>query len=92
MKFFLIITGTISLILGIIGIIVPILPTTPFLLLSANLYLHSSPRLHQKLVNSKYIGTYIKNYKNGKGIPVKSKVFMISLLWLSLGYSIFVPL
>lgn len=80
--------GIISLTLGIIGIFVPILPTTPFLLASVALFAKSSPKLYYKLLNNKYLGEYIKNFRIHKSIPLKTKIFAISLLWISIATSI----
>lgn len=86
-KVLLIIIGTISLVLGIIGIILPLLPTTPFLLLSATCYFRSSERFYNWLLNNRYLGEYIRNYREGRGIPLRTKVIAISLLWLTISYS-----
>ena len=91
-KFFiylLIFAGTIFLGLGIIGIFLPILPTTPFLLLAAACYARSSKRFYDWLMNNKWFGTYIKNYREGRGVPLKVKVFTISLLWITILASVF---
>ncbi|MFC4025397.1 YbaN family protein [Oceanobacillus longus] len=87
-KLFLIIIGSISLVLGIVGIILPLLPTTPLLLLAAACYIRSSERLYNWLITNKYFGSYILNYREGKGIPLKAKVVGVSLLWISLLYTI----
>ena len=87
-KMFLIITGTISLVLGVLGIMLPLLPTTPFLLLSAACYVRSSDKLYQWLITNKYVGSYILNYREGKGIPLKAKIVSVSLLWVSMLYTI----
>jgi len=84
----LIITGTICVAIGLIGIFVPILPTTPFLLLAAACYLRSSPRFYNWLMNNRWFGTYIRNYIEGRGIPIKVKLFTIVLLWATIGISI----
>ena len=84
---FLIIIGTISLILGIIGIVVPLLPTTPFLLLTAGCYYKGSPKLYRKLITNSVLGKYIKNYREKKAIPLKVKIVAITMLWLSISYS-----
>ena len=86
----LFIAGTITLILGAIGIVLPILPTTPFLLLSLACYLRSSERMTHWMLNNKYFGKYIKNYKEGKGIPLKTKIFAIIVLWVTIGYAIYI--
>ena len=88
-KWVLIIVGSFFTGLGIIGIFLPLLPTTPFLLLAAACYIRSSERLYSWLINNKWIGRYIKNYLEGKGVPLKSKVLSISALWITIGYSVF---
>lgn len=80
--------GTVSLALGIVGIFVPLLPTTPFLLLAAGCYLRSSQRFYNWLMGSRLFGSYIRNYIEGRGIPVKVKIFIIALLWTTIGVSI----
>lgn len=85
----LIILGTISLCFGIIGIFIPILPTTPFLLLSAFCYAKSSKRLYNWLTTHRIFGKYIKNYLEKRGVPTKIKILAISFLWTLIGISIF---
>ena len=80
--------GTLSTGLGIIGIFVPILPTTPFLLLAAACYMRSSERLYRWLINNRIFGAYVRNYIEGKGMPVKIKMFIILLLWLTIALTI----
>ena len=89
LKFFLIISGTVCLILGIIGVFIPLLPTTPFLLLSAAAYFRGSERLYNWLINHKYLGTYIRNFREHKAIPFRAKILSVSLLWGTIGYCIF---
>lgn len=89
MKTLLLILGFVSLSLGVIGIFIPLLPTTPLLLLAAWCFFRSSEKLYHKLINSKYLGTYIKNFRENKVIPLKTKIFTITLLWTSLIYCIF---
>jgi hypothetical protein len=79
--------GTFFVVIGFIGIFLPLLPTTPFLLLAAACYFRSSKRMHKWLLSNKWFGNYIKNYQKGKGIPLKAKVLSISLLWITIGYS-----
>jgi uncharacterized membrane protein YbaN (DUF454 family) len=88
-KIILISTGTLMVGIGIFGIFIPILPTTPFLLIAAALYARSSDRFYNWLLNNKIFGRYIKNYREGKGIPLKLKIFIIALLWLTIGISAF---
>jgi len=86
-KSLLLIIGTLSMTVGIIGIIAPILPTTPFLLLAAACYIRSSQKMYNWLLNNRYLGSYINNYIQGKGIPIKIKVITVILLWVTIGLS-----
>lgn len=81
--------GTVSLILGVIGIFLPLLPTTPFLLLAAVLYFRGSPRRYQWLLNHKHFGPYIRNYREHKAIPLRAKITSLTLLWGTIIYCIF---
>ena len=81
-------TGTFFVGLGIIGIFLPLLPTTPVLLLAAACYARSSKRFYNWLLNNKWFGNYIKNYRKRKGIPLKTKILSISFLWIAIGYSV----
>lgn len=93
MKVLYSVTGTIALALGIIGIFVPLLPTTPFLLLSAALYFRSSPRLYAWLLHQKHLGPYIRNFREYRAIPLRAKIISISLIWITIGYCLFgIPL
>lgn len=84
-----IIIGSISLLLGIVGVFLPVLPTTPFLLLSAALYAKSSDKLYNKLMNHKTFGRYIRSFREEKAIPLHGKIIAISTMWLSLLFCIF---
>ena len=86
-KALMIATGTFLIGVSIVGIFVPVLPTTPFLLLAAALYARSSRRFYNWLINNRILGRYIKNYREGKGIPLKVKIIAISILWITIGYS-----
>jgi len=83
----LVIVGTLFVGLGILGIFVPLLPTTPFLLLGAVCYARSSKKFYNWLINNKWFGSYIKNYLERKGIPLKVKLLTVSFLWITIGYS-----
>ena len=84
----LIVIGWICVVLGVIGIVVPLLPTTPFLLLAATCFAKSSDRFYQWLIGHPWFGKYIENYRNGLGIPMKVKIVTILMLWLSIGFSV----
>lgn len=89
MKYILAFIGTVSLVLGVIGIFLPVLPTTPFLLLSAALYLRSSRRLYNWLLSHRHLGPYIKNFYEKRAIPLRVKIVSVSLLWITLLYCAF---
>ncbi len=89
-KYVLIIIGSISLTLGIVGVVIPILPTTPFLLLASFCYVRSSNRLYNWLINHKVFGAYIYNYMTYKAVKRSTKAGALILLWISLGSSIFI--
>lgn len=82
-----IVAGTICLGLGALGIILPLLPTTPFLLLTAACYMRGSDRMYQWLLNNKWFGTYIRNYREGKGIPLRGKISALVLLWTTISFT-----
>jgi len=83
-----IVLGTLSLCIGIIGIAVPGLPTTPFLLLSAGLYIKSSDRLYQKLITNRFVGPYILEFQTKKGMTIRTKLLAISSMWMMISISI----
>lgn len=80
--------GTLSLVLGVTGIFIPVLPTTPFLLLASVCYLRSSKTMYNWLINNKMLGKYIYCYMNYKAIPKTTKIGAIIFLWLTLSISI----
>lgn len=90
LKPLLVILGSISLILGIIGIVTPGIPTTPFLLLTAGLYVRSSDYLYNSLLQNRYLGGYIIRYRQNKGMPRSSKIYSISIMWIMIFISAFV--
>lgn len=83
----LVVAGTLSLGLGILGIPLPLLPTTPFLLLSAWCYARSSERFYYWLINHRVFGRHIRNYREQRGMSRKLKWYTIGLLWLTIGIS-----
>jgi uncharacterized membrane protein YbaN (DUF454 family) len=89
----LLVIGWLSLALGVIGVFLPVLPTTPFLLLAAACFMRSSQRFYLWLVDHPQLGPWIRDYLEGQGIPLKGKVYALSLMWLSIGFSCYlVPL
>jgi uncharacterized membrane protein YbaN (DUF454 family) len=93
LRYVLLAIGWLSVALGVVGIFLPVLPTTPFLLLAAACFMRSSKRFYLWLVNHRQLGPWIVDYLEGQGIPLKGKVYAISLMWLSIGLSCYlVPL
>jgi len=82
LKLIFIFLGSISLVIGIIGIVVPGLPTTPFLLLTAGLYVKSSDRLYNKLISNRFLGPYIQDYQRNKGMNWRKKIIAIGTMWV----------
>ncbi len=81
------IAGTAFLIIGGVGIVLPLLPTTPFLMLAAVCYARSSERGYRWLLTNRWFGEYIRNWHEGRGIPMKTKILSIAFLILTMGYS-----
>ncbi|WP_313519818.1 YbaN family protein [Pseudomonas sp.] len=79
--------GWASVALGVIGIFLPVLPTTPFLLLAAACFARSSKRFYEWLVGHPRLGPWIRDYLDGEGIPLKGKVYAIGLMWASIALS-----
>ena len=88
-KILLLTIGFIALILGFIGMFLPILPTTPFALVAAACFARSSDKLHHWLVNTRHFGDFIRHYNEGTGVPKATKVRAIAFLWIALVVSMF---
>ena len=79
-----VVIGSVALALGIAGIFLPLLPTTPFLLLASACYLRGSTRLHGWLLSHGRLGAYIRAFEEGRGIPRRAKVAALAVLWISI--------
>jgi uncharacterized protein len=88
-RYVLIAAGSVSVTIGLLGMFVPILPTIPFLLLAAAYHLRSSRRFYNWLMNNRFFGSYIKNYVEGRGMPLPMKIYTVAFLWFTIGISIF---
>lgn len=88
MRLFLFIVGVISMVIGAIGIVVPVLPTTPFLILASLCFLRSSKKAYTYLYNNKHFGPYLKHYYTKQGIRAKDKWKAYIFLWSSMLISI----
>lgn len=85
--------GMICVGLGALGILLPGLPTTPFLLLAAYFFARSSERFHSWLLNHRWFGSYVRNFEEGRGMTRPAKGTTLLFMWLSFGVTIifFVP-
>ena len=81
------ISGVLLVAIGVIGIFLPILPTTIFLILASACFIKSSSRANEWLRNHKVLGMYIKNYQDKTGLTIKSKIFNITFLWIMISVS-----
>jgi uncharacterized membrane protein YbaN (DUF454 family) len=86
-KWLLIAAGTACVCLGVAGIFLPLLPTTPFLLLAAACYAGSSKKFYRWLISNRWFGDYIRNYREGRGLTAKVKLLSVLSLWATIGYS-----
>jgi uncharacterized protein len=84
-----VVLGTLFLAIGIVGIFVPLLPTTPFLLLASACYLRGSERMHRWLLSHGRLGAYIRAYEEGRGIPLRAKLVALAMMWASIGYGVY---
>jgi hypothetical protein len=84
----LIVAGSVFVVLGVLGMFVPLLPTTVFLLLAAWCYARSSERFHRWLLHNRFFGDYIRNYREGRGMRVREKAVTLGALWASIAYSV----
>ena len=89
MKVLLNTVGCIAVALAILGMFLPLLPTTPFLLLASACFLRGSTRMHRWLTSNPLFGEYIRNIEEKRGIPRKAKATILLLMWGSLSWSIF---
>lgn len=85
----LVVAGFAFVALGVIGIFVPVMPTTIFLILAASCFIRSSDRFYQWLIRNKIFGKMILNYREKRGISRKSKLISILFLWLTISISIY---
>jgi len=78
--------------LGAIGAVVPGMPTTVFLVLAAGCFIRSSQKLYDWLISNKTFGPYLKNYREGKGIPLRAKVVALSMIVIFVSFAVFVAI
>lgn len=88
MKLLLTIIGMLAIVLGVIGIFLPLLPTTPFLLLAAACFARSSKPMHDWLMGHRLFGKFLRNYEEGRGIPARAKAAALVMMWSSLAFAV----
>lgn len=89
MKIVLVTFGCLFMVLAVLGVFLPLLPTTPFLLLASACFVRGSERLHGWLLTNRLFGEYLRNIEEKRGIPLKGKIMTLILLWASLAFSIY---
>jgi uncharacterized membrane protein YbaN (DUF454 family) len=92
LRWLLLAAGTIFVAIGILGMFLPLLPTTVFFLLAAYCYARSSEKFYHWLHHNRFFGKYLRNYRQGKGMTIGSKVTTLLILWLAISYSAFFAL
>lgn len=85
--------GFLCTLLGAVGIVLPGLPTTPFLLLAAFCFSRSSERFHRWLLDHRWLGPYIRNFEDGRGMTPRHKALTLATMWLTVGITVvfFIP-
>ena len=79
--------GLVCVVLGAIGMVLPILPTTPFLLAAAACFCKSSTKMYDWLLSNKWFGEYIRNYREGRGLSMRTKITALTVMWATIGIS-----
>lgn len=82
-RYVLFVVGSASLVMGVIGMFVPMWPTTPFILLAAACFLRSSDRLYRWLLGHRHLGRYVRDFVSGQGIPRRAKLAALTLMWVT---------
>lgn len=86
-KWLLVSAGMLCVGLGTVGIVVPLLPTTPFLLLAAACFVRSSDRLYNWLTSHRVFGSYIRNYREHRGMTTRARMLTLAVLWAGVSYA-----
>lgn len=88
----LVVLGALSFATGVVGIFVPLLPTTCFLLFAAWCFARSSDRLYARLMSLGWVGRYLRDYREGRGIPLRVKVASLLVMWVAMAYAAWVSM
>ena len=91
-RIFWLILGFISMVLGLIGIPVPGLPTTPFMILAAGCFAKSSQRFYDWIIDNRLFGSHVKNYREGNGIPKRSKPKILATMWAFVLFAVLIAI
>jgi uncharacterized protein len=86
-KWLLISLGILAMVVGLIGVVAPLLPTTPFLLLAAACFVRSSDTLYDRLTSNRLFGGFIRDYREQRGVSARAKIVALALLWGVIGYT-----
>jgi uncharacterized protein len=86
-KWLLMSLGVLATVVGLIGVVVPLLPTTPFLLLAAACFVRSSDTLYDRLTTNRLLGGFIRDYREQRGVTARAKITALALLWGVIGYT-----
>lgn len=91
-KIFFIVAGTLAVALGVVGVVLPVLPTTPFLLVAAACYARSSEKLYERLLADPVFGPYIREWRQYRTIPRRARISAVVLIAISFSLTIFLVL
>jgi len=86
-KWLLMSLGVLAMAVGLIGVVVPLLPTTPFLLLAAACFVRSSDTMYGRLTSNRLFGGFIRDYREQRGVSARAKIMALALLWGVIGYT-----
>ena len=79
-----VIAGHVFVVIGVLGIVLPVLPGTPFLLMASACYLKGSKRLHAWLHNHRFLGPYLRAFQEGRGLPRRVKIIALATMWIGM--------
>lgn len=78
--------------IGLIGVVIPGLPTTPLMILAAACFAKSSQRFYNWIINNRMFGEHVKNYREGDGIPKRTKPVILGTMWAFVLFAVFIAI